>query len=126
MRVHHGLHIGAGPEQLGVDVEFVGNRVTAIKVAATIEINNADIVGDREQQSTILGTAAPQQDPVGIQPDADVTEDVGGQSLLGQDPARSRDGRLQIAHAIATAGFTGSPLVANTNDLMVTGTVFDG
>ena len=114
MRVHHGLHIGASPEQLGVDVEFVGNRVAAVKVAATIEVNDADIVGDGEQQSAVLGTAAPQQDPVGIQPDADVTEDVGGQSLLGQDAARSRDGRLQIAHAIATAGFTGSPAGART------------
>ena len=126
MRVHDGLHLGAGPEQLGVDVEFVGNRVAAVEVAATVEVNDVDVVGDGEQQPAVLGSAAAQQDPVGIQPDADVPEDVGRQSLLGQDPARCRDGRLQIAHAIATAGFAGAPLVANTNDLMVTGTVFDG
>jgi hypothetical protein len=70
MRVHYGLHIGASAEQLCVDVEFVGNRIAAIKVAVTIEINNPDIVGDREQQPAVLGTAAPQQDRVGIEPDA--------------------------------------------------------
>ncbi len=61
MRMHYGLYIGAGPEQLGVDVEFVGNRITAVEVAATIEVNDADIVGDGEQavhDPRVRGSAA--------------------------------------------------------------------
>jgi hypothetical protein len=123
MRVHDRLHIGADPEKLGVDVEFVRYPVATVKVAATVEVDFTDIVGDGEQQPAILWTTAPQQDPVGIQPDADVPEDVGRQSLLGQDPAGGRDGRVQVGHAIATAGFWAA---ANTNDLIVTGTVFEG
>ena len=123
MSVQHRLHVGSRTKQLGVDVEFVGHCIPAVHLAVAIEIHDADVVGNGKQQPTILGAAAPQQYAALVEPNADVTEHVGRQTLVGQDPARGRDRRLQIAHAIAGAGFSAA---ANTSDLMVTGTVLDG
>ena len=127
MGVHDGLYLRPGAKKLGVDVEFVRDRVAAVEVARAVEVNDADVLGDREQQSAILGASAAQQDPVGIQPDADVPENVCRQALLRQDPAGGGDGGPRIAHAIAATGVrVPACSTPNTSDLMVTGTVLDG
>ena len=59
--MHDRLYLRPRAKEFCVDVEFVGHRISAVEVAATVEVNFADIVGDSEQQSTILrdrGSAA--------------------------------------------------------------------
>ena len=96
MGVHDRLYFGSGAEQLGVDVEFVRHRIPAVEFAVPVEVDDTDVVGDSEQEPAILGSSAPQQDSVVVQPDADMPEDVGGQSLMRQDPAGGGDDGAQL------------------------------
>ena len=127
MGVHDSLYLRPCAEKLGVDVELVRHRVAAVEVGTAVEVNDADILGDREQQSAVLRASAAQQDSIGVQPDADVSENVRRQALLRKDAAGRGDGDPRIGHPAAATGVRVSACsTPNTSDLIVTGTVLDG
>ena len=66
MCVHDGIDIGAARNSSVWMWDSLGTAVSAVELAATVEVDFTDIVGDGEQEPAVLGPAATQQDPVGI------------------------------------------------------------
>ena len=95
MGVNDSPDVWAAPEELGVQRQFVGDRVPVRELAVgggiAVEVHHADVFGLRVRQSAFVRAATAHQQCAVGNFQADVTQDSICKAPMGQDPAGEGD-----------------------------------
>jgi hypothetical protein len=89
--MEHDIGVGTGAQHLCVDGQLVGDRPGAEIVTLALEVDQAHVLVDGEQQSLFLRATAAHEHRVGSDTHAHVTQDVLRETGVRQDAAGQRD-----------------------------------
>lgn len=86
--MHDSVHVRTGPQDLRVDGQFRGNRPLSQVRTATVEIDLADVLVEREEKALFARTSATHEHGVVADTHAHMAENVLGQAGVRQNATR--------------------------------------